>query len=216
MQAAAFCLKYPGVRGILTLGRLLIWLAVFLFFYSSILVLFQFGSKSYVPKMIDGWGSIAQEFEKSYRTLSAAATAAPSGEAPAPATGQAPASTAAGSAQNPAEIPSYVPLLIWGSVVICLLGFFWIVAIAFQEGMLWGLGVLFIPGLFLIYWLVHLREATPPFVLLLIGVFVQFFVFTHYGLDIQEYFMGSPTPPPPLPPNPLAGMIMPFLLVLFS
>ena len=205
------------MRGILTLGRYLVWLAVFLFFYSSFLVLFQFGSKNYVPKMIDGWGSIAQEFEKSYQTLSAPAAAVSTGPTAAPATGQAQAGAASsGGVKKAGEIPDYVSVIIWGSVVVSLLGFFWLIAVAFQESMLWGLGVLFIPGLFLIYWLTHFREATPPFVLLLIGGFVQFFVFSYYGIDFQGYFMGSPTPPPPPQPDPLAGMILPLLYCILS
>jgi hypothetical protein len=207
------------VTGILTLGRYLIWLAVFLFFYSSFMVLLQFGSKSYVPKMVEGWGSIAQELEASYKTLSAttATSTAPAGEGQPAASGEA-KTGAAGEAQKSGELPGHVALLIWGSVVVCLLGFFWMVALAFQEGMLWGLGVLFIPFLGLIFWLTHFREATPPLVIWAIGAVVQFFVFSHYGIDFQEYFLGSPAPIPPPKSDPLEvpGMIIPVLMSFFS
>lgn len=212
----AFCPKYSGVRGIPTLGKFLIWLAVFLFFYSSFLVLFQFGPKNYAPKMIEGWGSIAQEFEKSYQKLSVSATAAASSDETA-APGQAQTGAAdSGGVKKAGEIPSHVSMVIWGAVVICLLGFFWMIAVAFQESMLWGLGVLFVPGIFLIYWLTHFREATPPLILVLIGVFVQFFIFSYYGIDFQGYFLGSPPPPAAPHPDPLAGMIAPLLLFLVS
>ena len=218
------------MRGILKLGRFLIWLAVFLFFYSSFLVLFQHGSANYVSKMIDGWGSIAQEFEKSYRTLTASAASSDRAAAPAQ-----PSTASSDAAKKPGEMPGYVSMMIWGSVVVCLLGFFWMVAAAFQESMLWGLVILFVPLLtsavaavtqaglvillvllltpliFIIFWITHFREATPPFVLLLIGGFVQFFIFSYYGIDFQEYFLGTPPELRPNQPNPLEGMIMPLL-----
>ena len=199
------------MRGILKLGRFLIWLAVFLFFYSSFLVLFQHGSANYVSKMIDGWGSIAQEFEKSYRTLTASAASSDRAAAPAQ-----PSTASSDAAKKPGEMPGYVSMMIWGSVVVCLLGFFWMVAAAFQESMLWGLGVLFVPGLFVIYWLTHFREGTPPFILWVIGALTQFFIFAHYGLDFQEYFLGTPPELRPNQPNPLEGMILPLLYCILS
>jgi len=196
------------VRGILILGKFLIWLAVFLFFFSSFLVLIQFGSKNYVPKMTSGWGSVAQEFEKSYHTLSATQPEATSGNA-AP-------GAAAGAQAKSGEIPESVSFLIWGGVVISLLSYFWMVAVAFQESMIWGLAVLFIPGAAILYWITHFREATPPLVIGAIGGFVLFFTFTHYGVDPAEYFMGTPAPPPAKTPNPLEGMILPLIFIIFS
>lgn len=198
------------MRGILTLGKFLIWLVVFLFFFSSFLVLIQFGYKNYVQKMTSGWGSVAQEFEQSYRTLSAAQSEAGS-TAPATADGK-----AAGAQTQPGEISGTVSLLLWGGVVICLLSFFWMVAVAFQESMIWGLAVLFIPGAAIIYWITHFREATPPIVIGAIGVFVMFFTVTHYGVDLTEFFMGTPTAPAPKAPNPLEGMIMPLIYIIFG
>lgn len=177
------------------------------------MVLIQYGTKGYAPKMIGGWGSIAQEFQKSFQTLSSAPAAAPAGETAAPADGKA---ADGGAPAKPGEVPAFVSLLIWGSVVVCLLGFFWMVAVAFQESMLWGLGVLFIPFLAFIFWLTHFREATPPLVIWVIGAVTQFFVFAHYGVDFHEYFLGSPTPPPAPQPNPLEGFIMPLLMFLLS
>jgi hypothetical protein len=201
------------VRGILVLGRYLIWLSVFLIFYSSFMVLIQYGARSYAPKMISGWGSIAQEFEKSFHTLSSAPAATATGDDKAPADGK---TTDGGKPAKPGEVPGFVSILVWGSVVTCLLGFFWMVAVAFQESMLWGLGVLFIPFLAVIFWLTHFREATPPLVIWVIGAGVQFFVFAHYSIDFQEYFLGAPTPPPTPQPNPLEGMIMPLVMFLLS
>jgi len=208
------------VSGILRLGRFLIWLAVFLFFYSSFLVLFQYGSANYTQKMLGGWSSITGEFEKSYRTLSATApvsTPDTAGPAASPtAAGKTPASSASGGEEKKSgELPGYVAILIWGSVIICLLGFFWMVAVAFQESMLWGLGVLFIPPLAVVYWISHFREATPPLVLWVIGVVVQVIVTVHYGVDLQQYFLGAPPPPATPQPNPLEGMIVPLMWVLF-
>jgi hypothetical protein len=202
------------VKGILTLGKFLIWLAIFLFFYSSFLVLFQFGSKNYVTKMTSGWGSVAQEFQTSFRTLTAPVPVG-SRETSAPSTAGTAGTTSGADTAKPGEIPGHVTMLIWGSVVVCLLGFFWIVAVAFQESMLWGLGVLFIPGLFIIYWLTHFREATPPFILWAIGFVVQFFIFSHYGIDFHDYFLGTPPELKPQPGNPLEGMIMFILYFLF-
>jgi len=199
------------VRGILTLGKFLIWLVVFLFFFSSFLVLIQFGSNNYVPKMTSGWGSVAQEFEKSYHTLSATQPETVAGNTATATAGGA----AVGTQAQPGEVPQSVSLLLWGGVVICLLSFFWMVAVAFQESMLWGLAVLFIPPVAIIYWITHFREATPPFVIGVIGVVVLFFTVTHYGVNLVEFFMGTSTPPPAKTPNPLEGMILPLIFIIF-
>ena len=90
-----------------------------------------------------------------------------------------------------------------------MLAFFWLVAVAFQDSMLWGLVVLFIPGGAFVYWITHFREATPPLVVGAIGSFTLFFTFTHYNIDYMDYFIGTPAPPPPKQPSPLEGMIVP-------
>jgi len=193
------------VQGILRLGRFLLWLCLFLFAYSSLLTLFQYGRTDYGSQMLTSWGSIGQEFEKSYETLTAA-----------------PESTATDGTESgesaksePTGPPSYFPLLIWGSIIISLLGFFWIVAVAFQESLLWGLSVLFIPFVMLIFWISHIRESTPPFILVIIGNLTLGFAFSYYGVDAQEYFIGPPPQPLKLkPPSPLEESAVPAIFVV--
>ncbi|MBV9463376.1 MAG: hypothetical protein JO317_04020 [Verrucomicrobiae bacterium] len=42
-----------SVKGILRLGRFILWVMVFLFFYSSFLILIQYGAQNYQAHMID-------------------------------------------------------------------------------------------------------------------------------------------------------------------
>jgi hypothetical protein len=193
-----------GVQGILRLGRFLLWLCLFLFAYSSIMILFQYGRQDYGSQMVTSWGSIGQEFQKSYEAL----TAAP---APTESQGTEAGETGKSEATGP---PGYFPLLVWGSVIICLLGFFWIVAAAFQESLLWGLAVLFIPFVLILFWISHIREATPPFVLVLIGNLTLGFSFTYFDVDWQEYFIGSPPELRPKQPSPLEESAVPKIFVV--
>jgi len=197
------------VRGILTLGRYMLWLAVFLFLYSSMLILFQYGFKEYPARLIEGWGSFAQEARAAFQVAfapkaeeTASAEGGEKGKQEGSASDQ--AKSAEGGEKKTQEVPTHVSLLIWGSMVLCGVGWLWTVMLAMQEGMLWGLGTLFIPLVSLFFWLTHFRECLPPIVLWLIGFFVQMFVVSYYGVDLMEYFFGAPlTPAPPPPPSPL-------------
>jgi hypothetical protein len=52
---------------------------------------------------------------------------------------------------------------------LCFPGGLWIVVLAWQKDILWGLGGLLFPMLQLVYLALHWKEARPPFFLLLAG-----------------------------------------------
>jgi hypothetical protein len=187
------------VKGILTLGRFLLWLLFFLFCYSSFMILVQFGPSNYASKMFTSWGSVGEEFQKSYETLQSGG----------PVAGDSTQPGVPGEAGKPGPPPGYVALLIWGSVVLFLLGFFWLVAVGFQESLLWGLAVLFTGIGAVLFWVTHFREATPPFLLVLISLIVMGVSFVNYGLDPYEYFLGPPPKPAPKQPSPLDDVVPP-------
>lgn len=59
--------------------------------------------------------------------------------------------------------------LLLGALVI-LVGGIWFIVEAFRENLLWGLGVLFLPILPLVFLILHWRRAKDPFVLQLYGI----------------------------------------------
>jgi hypothetical protein len=190
------------VKGILALGRFLLWLLFFLFCYSSFMILIQYGTGDYASKMITSWSSIGQEFEKSYETLQSGG--------PATGEGAQPGAVAGAEGDKTAPPPGFVPLLIWGSVILFLLGFFWLVAVAFQESLLWGLATLFVIGA-IPFWISHFRESTPPFLLVIIASVVFGFTIVNYGIDPYQYFLGPPPKPKsePTEPSPLDDIVPP-------
>jgi hypothetical protein len=60
----------------------------------------------------------------------------------------------------------------WAGLVLCFLGGLWITVLAWQRGILWGLGCLFIPVVQLIYVALNWRETKSAFFLLLAGFVV--------------------------------------------
>jgi len=60
----------------------------------------------------------------------------------------------------------------WAGLVLCFLGGLWINVLAWQRGILWGLGCLFIPVIQLIYVALNWRETKSAFFLLLAGFVV--------------------------------------------
>ena len=166
-------------------------MGLFLFFYSSMLVLFQYGVREYPSKMISGWAGIATDFRDSLRA--AQEKAGKEGQEQ----GGAKASGGSASGEKEAEVPGVASAMIIGSIVLIFIGFFWLVTLAFQEGILWGIGVLFIPFVSFFYWITHFREATPAMILQFIGGFVIGFVSSYYGIDMREFIFGAPPAPPP-------------------
>lgn len=53
--------------------------------------------------------------------------------------------------------------------VLCFLGGLWVVVLAWQKGIVWGLGCLFFPVLQLIYVALNWKEAKSAFLLQLAG-----------------------------------------------
>ena len=51
----------------------------------------------------------------------------------------------------------------WAGLVLCFLGGLWITVLAWQRGILWGLGCLFIPVIQLIYAALNRRETKSAF-----------------------------------------------------
>jgi hypothetical protein len=60
-------------------------------------------------------------------------------------------------------------------IVILLIGNVWIAIKAFQQGILWGLGCLFIPLVSLIFVITHWAETKVPFIVSLAGVALVIF-----------------------------------------
>jgi hypothetical protein len=69
-----------------------------------------------------------------------------------------------------------MPLLfLWTGYALCFLGGLWIIVLAWQKGVLWGLGCLFLPFLQLVYVALNWKQARSAFFLLLAGI-VAFFL----------------------------------------
>lgn len=60
-------------------------------------------------------------------------------------------------------------LLVILGAVMALAGWIWIVVLAFQDHILWGLGSLFIPLVAFIFVVMHWGKAWKPFVIQLLG-----------------------------------------------
>lgn len=56
-------------------------------------------------------------------------------------------------------------LLMLAGFIGVLIGGIWFIVVAFQESALWGLGVLFIPFVSLIFLVVHWDKAGKPFLI---------------------------------------------------
>ena len=59
--------------------------------------------------------------------------------------------------------------------IIMLIGGIWLLVVAFQESILWGLGSLFVPFVGLIFAIMHWEKAGKPF-LISLGGFVLYAV----------------------------------------
>ena len=66
-------------------------------------------------------------------------------------------------------------LFLWTGYVLCLLGGLWIVVLAWQKGILWGLGCLLFPVVQLIYVALNWKQTRSAFFLLL-ARFAAFFL----------------------------------------
>jgi hypothetical protein len=58
--------------------------------------------------------------------------------------------------------------------VLCVIGALWLVVLAFQESILWGLGSLIVPFVSLIFALTHWEEAKTPFLTAIVGAILIF------------------------------------------
>ena len=62
-----------------------------------------------------------------------------------------------------------LPLLLVGGIL-SLVGGIWFLVVAFKKSLLWGLGVIFIPFMGLVFLVLHWRAAGRPFGLSLLGI----------------------------------------------
>ncbi len=67
-------------------------------------------------------------------------------------------------------IEAFGVLVLLVGCLLALVGFIWFVIAAFQESVLWGLGVLFVPFVHLIFLVLGWDRAKRPFFLQLFGV----------------------------------------------
>jgi hypothetical protein len=58
---------------------------------------------------------------------------------------------------------------LWVGYALCFLGGLWIVILAWQEGILWGIGCLLFPVLQLVYVALNWKKTKSAFFLLLAG-----------------------------------------------
>jgi hypothetical protein len=69
---------------------------------------------------------------------------------------------------------------LWLGYAFCFSGGLWIVVLAWQKGILWGLGCLLFPVLQLIYVALNWKQSKLAFFLLLAG-FAAFFISAIFG-----------------------------------
>lgn len=58
----------------------------------------------------------------------------------------------------------------WIGLVLMVVGAIWFLVAAFQEGILWGLGVLLLPVVWIVFLVLHWGRAKDPFFLQLYGI----------------------------------------------
>ena len=61
-------------------------------------------------------------------------------------------------------------LVLWAGVILCLVGGLFFLIAAFRESVLWGLAVLFVPFVSLIFLILHWSRAKDSFFLQLWGI----------------------------------------------
>ena len=66
-------------------------------------------------------------------------------------------------------------LFLWTGYVLCVLSGLWIIVLAWEKGIVWGLGCLFFPVLQLIYVALNWKQTKSAFFLMLAG-FGAFFI----------------------------------------
>ena len=60
-------------------------------------------------------------------------------------------------------------LLYWVGIIISAFGGIWLLVVAFQESVLWGLGCLFVPIVSLVFVIMHWEKGGKPFLISLGG-----------------------------------------------
>jgi len=65
-------------------------------------------------------------------------------------------------------------LVAFAGVIAIVIGGVWMLIRAFSEGIIWGLGCLFLPLVSLFFLIVHWRQAKDPFFLQLLGIGIIF------------------------------------------
>jgi hypothetical protein len=65
-------------------------------------------------------------------------------------------------------------LLYWVGIIISAFGGLWLLVVAFQESLLWGLGCVFIPIVSLIFVIMHWEKGGKPFLVSLAGGIIAF------------------------------------------
>jgi len=65
-------------------------------------------------------------------------------------------------------------VLLWVGYALCFVGGLWVVVLAWQKGIVWGLGCLFFPVLQLVYVALNWKQTKSAFFLLLAGLAALF------------------------------------------
>lgn len=90
-------------------------------------------------------------------------------------------------------VPPYVPYLIWGGLVVAIVGHIWITLVAIQDGVFWGLFVLFFnPIGGLVYCFTRVRGAVPVYTIYVIGLLMMGIPAWLFDVSLIEFFfMGT-------------------------
>jgi len=63
-------------------------------------------------------------------------------------------------------------------IALAVVGYLWIIVLAFRTGLLWGLACLLLPPVGLIYCILNFRETWKPLVVSIVGWATMFFSYT--------------------------------------
>lgn len=87
-------------------------------------------------------------------------------------------------------LPRYVPFLLWAGLLIALAGHVWLTLVAIQDGLVWGLAVLFLNPLGgAAYCFGRVRGAIPIFSIYLLGALMVAVPAWLYDVNLFEFYL---------------------------
>ena len=87
-------------------------------------------------------------------------------------------------------LPRYVPFLLWAGLIIAVVGHVWLTLVAIQDGVVWGLAVLFLNPLGgAAYCFIRVRGAIPIFAIYLAGALIMGAPAWLFDVNLFEYYI---------------------------